>query len=161
MLSECLDHATPAQIVVQVFGRHPVESSHPLFQPRMVSVRVLDMVDPGQDSDPVSEVHRPMGHPHLPSRQGDGTFSSPVRAQDRIPGQERFQDSFNLPVVVLGKNRIGGGARPVPDHQDGNLFPGKPPFLSSAAPFPGPSRESVSLPLEASRPGSAGGIDRR
>ena len=42
MLSECLDHATPAQRVVQVFGRHPVESSHPLFQPRMVSVRVLE-----------------------------------------------------------------------------------------------------------------------
>jgi hypothetical protein len=28
-----------------------------------------------------------MGHAHLPSRQGDRTFHSPVRAQDRISVQ--------------------------------------------------------------------------
>ena len=46
MLSKFLDHATPAQIVVQVFGGYSVESSHPFFQQQMVSVRVLDVVDP-------------------------------------------------------------------------------------------------------------------
>ena len=29
MLSKYLDHATPAQVVVQVFGGHSVEASHP------------------------------------------------------------------------------------------------------------------------------------
>ena len=51
MLSKCLDHATPAQIVVQVFGGHSVEASHPFFQPRVVGVRILDVEDAGQDPD--------------------------------------------------------------------------------------------------------------
>ena len=159
MLSECLDHATPAQIVVQVFGRHPVESSHPLFQPRMVSVRVLNVVNPGQDPDPLAQVHHPMGHAYLPSRQGDRTFPSPVRAQDRIPSQKGFQHRFDLPMVVLGKNRIGGRTRPVSDHQDGNLFPGEPSFLSPTAPFSGPSREPAPLSLVGSQKPSFVGFD--
>ena len=160
MLSECLDHATPAQIVVQVFGRHPVESSHPLFQPRMVGIRVLDMVDTAQNSDPLAQVHRPMGHAPLPSRHSDRAFSSSIRAQDRIPGQKGFQHREGLPVVILREDRIGGRARPVPDHQDGNLFPGEPPFLSPTAPFSGPSREPAPLSLVgAQKPGFVGFAD--
>ena len=151
MLSKCLDHATPAQIVVQVFGGHSVEASHPFFQPRVVGVRILDVVDAGQDPDPLVEIHGPMGHAHLPSRQGDGAFSSPVRVKDGIPGQEGSQHRFDLPMVVLRKNRIGSRSRPVPDHQDGNLFPGEPPFCGPPAPFSGPSRESASLPLVGSQ----------
>ena len=51
MLSECLDHATPAQRVVQVLGGHSVEASSPFFQPRVVGVRILDVEDAGQDPD--------------------------------------------------------------------------------------------------------------
>ncbi len=131
MLSECLDHATPAQIVVQILRGYPVEASHPFLQPRMVGIRVLDMVDARQHPDPLSEIHRPMGHPHIAGRQSDGSLSSSVRAEDRIPGQERSEDRFDLPVVVLRKNRIGGCARPVPDDQDGNLFPREPSFGGS------------------------------
>jgi len=128
MVSKGLDHAMPAQIVIQVFG-HPVESSHSLFQPRMVGVRVLDVVDTGQNADPLTQVDCPMGHTHLPSRHGGGAFSSPVRAKDGIPGQQGFQHRFDLTTVILWKGRIGGRARPVPDHQDGNLFLGEPPFF--------------------------------
>ena len=160
MLSKCLDHATPAQVVVQVFGGHPVKSLHPLFQPRMVSVRVLDVVDAGQDSDPLVQVHRPMGrHAHFPSRQGDGAFSSPIRAKNRIPSQERSQHCFDLPMVVLRKDRIGGRSRPVPDHQNENLFPGEPPFCGPTAPFSGPSRGSAPLPLVGSQEPCLVGFD--
>ncbi len=64
MLSKFLDHATPAQIVVQVFGGYSVESSHPFFQQQMVSVRVLDVVDTGQDPDSLSQGGCPKA-PHL------------------------------------------------------------------------------------------------
>ena len=76
MLSKCLDHATPTQVVVQVFGGHPVEPSHPFLQPRMVGVRVLDVVDARQHPDSLAEIHRPVGHAYPPGRQGDGALSS-------------------------------------------------------------------------------------
>lgn len=85
MLSECFDYEPPAQIVLQIFRGHPMEPPHPSFQPRMVSVRALDVVDPGYYSDPLTEIDRPMGHAHIAGRQGDGTFFSPVGAKDRIP----------------------------------------------------------------------------
>ena len=65
MLSECFDDAPPAQVVLQVFRGHPMEPSHPFFQPRMVSVRVLDVVDPSQYSESLAKIHRPMGHAHI------------------------------------------------------------------------------------------------
>lgn len=147
MLSEYLDHATPAQIVVQILRGYPVEQSHPFLQPRMVGIRVLDVVDARQHPDPLSEIHRPIGHTHIAGRQSDGSLSSSVRAEDRIPGQERSKDRFDLPVVVLRKDRIGGGARPVSHHQDRHLLPGEPSFGGSAAPFPGPSRKPAPLSL--------------
>ena len=147
MLSEYLDHATPAQVVVQVLRGDPVEASHPFLQSRMVGVRILDVVDAGQDSDPLAEIHRPMGHTHIAGRQSDGSLSSSVRAKNRIPSQKRSEDRFDLPVVVLRKNRIGGGARPVSHHQDRHLFPGEPSFGGSAASFPGPSRKPAPLSL--------------
>ena len=48
MVSECLDHAMPAQIVVQVLDGHPMEPSPSFFQPQMVGVRFLDVVDASQ-----------------------------------------------------------------------------------------------------------------
>ena len=146
MLSEYLDHATPAQVVVQVLRGDPVEASHPFLQSRMVGVRILDVVDAGQDSDPLAEIHRPMGHTHIAGRQSDGSLSSSVRAKNRIPSQKRSEDRFDLPVVVLRKNRIGGGARPVSHHQDRHLFPGEPSFGGSAASFPGPSWKPAPRP---------------
>ena len=147
MLSECLDHATPAQRAVQILGGSPMEPSHPFRKPRMVGVRVPDVVDARQHPDPHSEIHRPMGPTHIAGRQSDGSLSSSVRAEDRIPGQERSEDGFDLPGSVLRKNCIGGGPRPVLDPQDGTLFPGEPSFGGSAAPFPCPSRKPAPLSL--------------
>ena len=159
MLSECLDHTTPAQIVVQILRGYPVEASHPFLQPRMVGIRVLDVVDAGQHPDALSEIHRPMGYPQIAGRQSDGSLSSSVRAEDRIPRQKRSEDGFDLPVVVLRKNRIEGDTRPVPHHQDRHLFPGEPSLAGSAAPFSGPSREPVSLPLVGSQEKRLVGFD--
>ena len=53
--------------------------------------------------------------------------------------------------MSLRKNRIGSRSRSVPDHQDGNLFPGEPPFCGPPTHFSGPSCESASLPLVGSQ----------
>ena len=159
MLPKYLDHATPAQIVVQVFGGHSVEASHPFFQPRVVGVRILDVVDAGQDPDPLVEIHGPMGHAHLTGCHGDGAFSSPVRAKDGIPGQQGSQYRFDLPMVVLRKNRIGSRSRAIPDHQNRKLLPGDPPLCGPSIPFPGPSRKPALLPLVGSQKPSLVGFD--
>ena len=157
MLSKCLDHATPAQVVVQILGGHPMEPSHPFLQARMVGVRILDMVDAGQYSDSLAQVDRPVSHAYLPGRQGDGALSSSVGTENRIPGQERLQNRFDLPMVVLRKDRISGRARPVANYQDRDLLPGEPAFGGSPAPFSGPSREPAPLPLIGSqKPGLVG-----
>ena len=159
MLSKCFDHAAPAQVVVQVFGGDSMKPSHPLFQPRMVGVRILDVVDAGQNSDPLVEIQGPMAHAYLTGCQGDRAFSSPVRAKDRIPGQEGLQYRFDLPMVVLRKNRVGSRSRAIPDHQNRNLLPGEPPLCGPSTPFPGPSRKPAPLPLVGSQKPSLVGFD--
>ena len=145
MLSKCLDHATPAQVGVQILCGHPMEPSHPFLQPRMGGVPVMDAGDARQHPDSEASIPHPVGHAYLPGRQCDGALSSSVGAENLIPGQERLQDRFDLPMVILRKDRIRGRTRPVPHHQDRHLFPGEPSFGGSAAPFSGPSREPVSV----------------
>ena len=160
MFSKCLDHAMPAQIVVEVLCGHPMEPSHPFPQPRMVGIRILDVMDSGQDSDPLGQVHRPMGSSLIAGCQGDGDLSSSVGTEDRIPNQERSEHREGLPIVILRKDRLGGRARPVPHHQDRHLFPGEPAFGGSAiAPFSGPSREPAPLPLVGPQEKSLVGFD--
>ena len=64
MLSNCLDHVTPAQIVVQVSRGHTMnmKSSNLFLQPRMVGVRVLNVVDARQHPDPLAQIDRPVDH---------------------------------------------------------------------------------------------------
>ena len=143
MLSKCLDHATPAQVVVQGLCGHPMQPSHPFLQPRMGSVRILDAGDVPQHPDPLAQIDRPVGHAHLLGRQGDGALSSSVGTEDRIPSPKRSEDREGLPMVILRKDRISGRTRPVPDGQDGNLFPGEPAFGGPSAPFSGPPRCSL------------------
>ena len=144
-------------VVVQILRGDPVGASHPILQPRMIGIRLLDVVDTRQHPDPLSEIHRPMGHAPIAGRQSDGSLSSSVRTEDRIPGHKRSEDRCDLPVVVLQKNRIGSCPRPVSHHQDRHLFPGEASFGGSAASFPGPSRKPSPLSLvEFQDPGLVG-----
>ena len=130
MLSKCLDHATPAQRVVQVLGGHSVEASSPFFQPQLVGVLILDAVDAGQNLDPFVEIHGPMGHAHV-----------------------------HFPMVFLWKNRIGSRSRATQDHQNRNLLPGELPLCGPSTPFPGSSRKLAPLPLAGSQKSSLIGFD--
>ena len=110
MYFKSLDHASPAQVMVQVFGSPPMEPSHPFLDPRMVGVYVLDLGDFGKEFDPLSEIYRPMGHASVAlSLNNDGSLSSPVGTDDRFPCSARSKDREALPVCLLAKNRIGGG----------------------------------------------------
>ena len=127
MFSKCLDHATSVQVLC---GHTPWNHRIHILQPRMVGVRVLDVVDAGQDSDPEAPIHHPMEHPHI---------AGP------IPSQKRSERRFDLPMVILRKDRISSRARLVANHQDRHLFPGKPLFFGpplSSLHYP---RKNVSL----------------
>ena len=147
MLSQCLDHASPAQVVVQILRGHPVEPSHPFLQPRMGGIRVLDMGDTVQHTNSLAQVDRLVSHPHFAGRQCDGFLSSSIGTEDRIPGQETSEHREGLPMVLLRKDCLGDRARPCPSHQDRPLFPGEPAFGDPAAPFSGLSRKPAPLPI--------------
>ena len=160
MLFKCLDHATPAQVVVQILCGRPVELSHPFLQPRMGGVRVLNVGDARQHPDSLAnEIHLPVGHAYLPGRQWGGSLSSSVGTEDRIPSPERSEHREGLSMVILRKDRISGRARPVANHQDRPLFPGEPAFGGPAAPVSGPSREPAPLSLVGPQGKSLVGFD--
>ena len=57
--SIALQHPPPTQIIPQIVRRYPVESAHPLFQPLVVPVYMLDVIRT-HDSFPLSVVHHLM-----------------------------------------------------------------------------------------------------
>ena len=159
MITESFQQTFPTEIMPQVFGRHSMKSQQPSFQERMVGVYILDVVNASQHPDPFAQVDCTVGYAHLSGRQGKGAFSSAVGAENRILGQKGFQDSLDRKVVVLGKDRIGCGSRAVPNHQDRNLFTGKPSFGSVTAPVSGFPGEIVSLPLVGAQEPSLVGLE--
>ena len=44
VLTITIDHAAPAEVAVQVFGRHTAEANHPGLQAAGVSVDILDVI---------------------------------------------------------------------------------------------------------------------
>ncbi|MNK69080.1 hypothetical protein D3C87_884600 [compost metagenome] len=82
-----LQHPSPAQIIPQIARRHPMEPRHPLLQPPVISVHMLDVI----------RIHHPLSRPvmdhlmcHALLFAEAGIHRRPVAAQHRIGGDERF-----------------------------------------------------------------------
>ena len=148
MIAKPFNHPSPSKIVGQVLGCDSMETKHPPFQARMVSVHILDVINPGQHPNALAQVDCTVSSPHFASCQCEGPLSSTVGAEDGIRGQERFQDSFDRLVVVPRKNRIEGGSRAIPNGQNRNLFEGESALRRPTAPFP---RSSRKMPLSLER----------
>ena len=87
--TECVTaQACVSSRVPQILGRHSIESEHPLLQPRMIGIRILDVKNSRQNPDPLVRVDGPVGNAKLPGCQGQRPFPSPVGDEDRVPAHE-------------------------------------------------------------------------
>lgn len=89
MLAPTLQPSTPAQIMLQMFGRGPMKSFYPLFEPAVVSINVLDKVNASNDSNADREIDGAMGYSKAVShRSVDG---SAIAAENSIFRQNSLQ----------------------------------------------------------------------
>ena len=81
--------AVPAEVVVEILCRHAMETVHPLLQPPVIGIDVVDVVGAGSLLLGVRG-HRPNLHSFLVL--GDGPVGGrPVRQQNRVLGDFRGQ----------------------------------------------------------------------
>ena len=60
--SVTFQHPAPTQVILQVVGRHAMEPLHPLFQPMVISVYMLDVIRTNHPFAPTI-VHHLMSYP--------------------------------------------------------------------------------------------------
>jgi hypothetical protein len=56
VLAPTIEPSMPTQIIFQILGRDPMKSFHPLFEPAVVGINVLDMVNTINDSNASREI---------------------------------------------------------------------------------------------------------
>ena len=83
-----LQHPAPTQIIPQIVRCYPVEPPHPLFQPPVVPVYMLDVIRT-HDSLPWSVVHHLMRY-SLPSTE-TCLHPSAIAAEYRVRGDKRLE----------------------------------------------------------------------
>ncbi len=90
--SIALQHPAPTQIIPQVMHRYPVEPAHPLFQPLVVPVYMLD-VRRTHDPFPLSVVHHLMRYSLPPTE----TCIHPraIATEHRIRRNKRLEHSLD------------------------------------------------------------------
>ena len=129
--------------MVQELDDPPVKPSHPFFQPRVLGVSVLDVVDPRQDQDPEPSVYRPVGHHHIPRLQGDGPFPSP--SEQTIMSRAKRVPSTDSISRWTSFGRIASEVAPERPRttRTGTCYRESPRFAARSRLFSGLSRKSA------------------
>ena len=108
MITNPFYHPSPSKIMGHIACFNSMEAKHPPFQARRVGVRILDMLDPGQHPNPLSQVDGPVSHLQFAGRQSEGTLYAAIAAEDGIRGQGRFQDAYKKISGIPGRVGEGG-----------------------------------------------------
>lgn len=110
-LAPALQPPPPAQVMLQVLGGDAMEPPHPLLEPTVVGVDVLDVVDPGDDPDTGGQVHGPMGQAERTT--STGTWSRPVpRAWICLPRLRAGRSRWRWPLREWGKKVSSASTMP-------------------------------------------------
>ncbi len=104
-------HPAPAQIIPQVVGCDSMESFHPLLQPPVISVHMLDVVCPN-DSLTSTVVHHLMCY--APRLAETGIHPCTITAEHCIGRDEWLQHRFHRLRIQPFQLKVGLMARPVP-----------------------------------------------
>jgi hypothetical protein len=98
-----LQHPTPTQIVLQIVGRHAMETLHPLFQPMVIPVHVLDVIRTDHPFA-LAIVHYLMGYALLFAETGIHTRT--IATQHCIRLHQRLQDRDDRLGIYLLQLKI-------------------------------------------------------
>src|SRR5450759_1630733 len=137
MLTEMVKQAMPAQIALKIPRCDAMKSHHPLFETAVISIDVLNVVNPANHSLPCGNIHRAMDDTcmfsnHLVSCRTIGT-------EHHILLQQGFEYGFNLFSTYALQNKVSRIAMTIPHHQYRNLLSRQASFRSFTAPFAGNS----------------------
>ena len=124
----------PAEVVWQVFGGDAVKAKHPLLQPRVVGIDVLDMEDVLLDPDTCGEVDGFVGDV---SGFGHGPIRGRSIGTKNALGREKLQEQTTERLLVgPGQHGIEMFALPILHHKGRNLLVRQSAFLGVPAAMP-------------------------
>lgn len=129
------EHASPAQIVLQVLGGHTVEATHPTFEPTVVSIDVLDVKDAIEDAWAMLNVKRPVGDS---GGTGEGGINAgAVGAQNGFLIEQRLECRDHVCRIELFQFEVSGLSAAVAHHEHRNLFGAEAALAGYATPVAG------------------------
>ena len=151
-MAVALQHAAPAEVVLQVLGGYSVEAANPLLEATVVGVDILNVEGSVNDPDALLNIDGPMG-------KAGGTGNrlidpSAIRAKNGILVNQGAQHGRDMVCVDLLQPEIGGLPAVVAYHQHRNALPlGAHPSAFSCGPG------QFSLPLEGLQKEGLVGLD--
>ena len=152
-----VDGAEPAEIAVEVFRGHAAELTQPVFEPTVVRIDVLHMIDACDDTDACGQINRPVGDAQGP---GGGQCFAAVGTQDDVLGQNRLESDNDLGRIVGAENEIRSASRAVTRHEHRHLFAGQSALAGFPAPLARRATEILALALSgAQEEGFVGFLD--
>ena len=125
-----INKSSPTEIIGKVMRSDTVKSAHPLFEPTIVGIDVLNVVDLGDNPNACGQIDRTMGDAHFPS--GGTQCLAAVGAEDSIACQYGLERSADVHLVSLLQNEVGGAPETIAANQHRNLFVGQAAFRSLA-----------------------------
>lgn len=108
-----LQHPSPTQIIPQIVGRYPMEPLHPLFQPPVISVYMLDVVR-ANHALALTITHDLMGHSLRFAETG--IHPGAIATQHRIWRDKRCQNCHHRLGIHFLQLKIRMVASPVLNH---------------------------------------------
>lgn len=132
----------PAEVRVEVFGGDATESAHPVFQPGVIGIDVLDM--PGTtDSLAGSDIDRVMFNIEFSSRRHHDRVS--FGTKNDVLGQDRAQPRNDIVRVIDLQNEVGRRAGAISGNQYGHLLVGQAALRGPTPALAGPAIKPMPL----------------
>ncbi len=108
-----------------------VELAHPLFEPTIVSIDVLNVVDLADNPNASSKIDWPMSDTDFP--HGSTQSFAAVCAENCIARQQWLECLADMFLVSLLQHKIGCASGAITANQHGNLFCGQATLQCLAA----------------------------
>jgi len=141
-----LDKSSPAEIVGKVMCGDAVETAHPFLESAIVGIDVLNMVNPGNNTNTSGQVNRTMSDADFPC--GGSQSLAAIRAENGILRQNGLEGCTDVLLVGLDQHEVGCATGPIPADQHGNLFVRQTALRCLTAPLAGCTRHPALLAFE-------------
>ena len=141
-----INQSAPTKITGKVMSSHAIESANPSFEPAIVGIDVLNVINLGDHSNACSEIDRTVSDSHFP--RGRTQRLPTVGAENDIACQERLESRADVPFVSLLKHEVSGTPRSITTNQYRNLFVRQTAFRCLSATLARRTSHALLLALE-------------